>query len=212
MFASSKATWTSSSPFVKDDQFANRAVRAALRAHEACAELRVGWARTGKPLFFQRIGLATGEVVVGNIGSKTKKNFTVIGDSVNLASRLEGANKLYGTDILLDGVTAARVGDEFLLREIDRVRVVGKREPVTVFEPLGIAAEVSENVRALAATYAGALALYREARFKEAAETLEGALRSNPEDGAANWLNRRCSELQQSTPDDWEPVTNATTK
>ena len=199
-------------PFVKDDQFANRAVRAALRAHEACAELRVGWARSGKPLFFQRIGLATGEVVVGNIGSKTKKNFTVIGDSVNLASRLEGANKLYGTDILLDGVTAARVGDEFLLREVDRVRVVGKREPVTVFEPLGIAAEVSESLRALAATYAGALALYREARFKEAAETLEGALRSNPEDGATNWLNRRCRELQQSTPDDWEPVTNATTK
>jgi signal transduction histidine kinase len=93
-------------PFVKEGDYAERACTAALECIATGADLRARWQQQGKPQFFQRIGIATGEVVVGTIGTENKKNFTVIGDSVNLASRLEGANKVYGTEILVDERTA----------------------------------------------------------------------------------------------------------
>jgi class 3 adenylate cyclase len=82
--------------------------------------------------------VATGEVVIGNIGTETKKNFTVIGDSVNLASRLEGTNKLYGTEILVDERTFELARRLVVFREIDQIKVVGKQKPVRVFEPIAL--------------------------------------------------------------------------
>jgi class 3 adenylate cyclase/HAMP domain-containing protein len=124
-------------PFIKDANFAARACRAALAAAEAAAALRSRCARDGKPLFHQRMGIATGEIVLGNIGSSTKKNFTVIGDSVNVASRLEGMNKAYGTEILIDERTQELVRGELLAREIDQVSVRGKQKAVRIYELLG---------------------------------------------------------------------------
>jgi adenylate cyclase len=124
-------------PFIKEANFAGRACRAALAAAQAAAALRSTYARDGKPLFHQRMGIATGEIVVGNIGSSTKKNFTVIGDSVNVASRLEGMNKAYGTEILIDERTQELVRNELLAREIDRVSVRGKQKAVRIYELLG---------------------------------------------------------------------------
>ncbi|MCA8946014.1 MAG: HAMP domain-containing protein, partial [Planctomycetes bacterium] len=125
-------------PFVKDGDYAVRACETAIASFKVAAQLRAEWEQQGKPLFFQRIGIATGEVVIGNIGTQTKKNFTVIGDSVNLASRLEGANKLYGTEVLTDERTYELAKRWILFREVDQIRVVGKSKPVRVFEPLAL--------------------------------------------------------------------------
>jgi adenylate cyclase len=126
-------------PFLEERDHAARALRAAWRCRAGAAELRERWAAEGRPPLRQRIGIATGEVIVGNLGSATKKNFTVIGDRVNVASRLEGANKRYGTEILVDGGTAESAGPGFQLREIDRIQVPGRQEAVQVFELVGVA-------------------------------------------------------------------------
>ena len=198
-------------PFVTTDDFAVRSVEAALACQQAGALLRQQWQQAGKPLFYQRIGIATGQVVVGNIGIETKKNFTIIGDSVNLASRLEGANKVYGTEILVDARTAELAGSGFAFREIDQIRVVGKREPVRIFEPILPADQPAraESMR----LYAQALQHYRKGEFAPALDQLAQLLVLAPEDGPAQWLSRRCQELLSAPPSArWAPVTDATSK
>lgn len=200
-------------PFVKDGSYAKSACRAALLCTRAAARLRERWKKEGKPMFFQRIGLATGEVTVGNIGSATKKNFTVIGDSVNLASRLEGANKLYRTEILLDERTAELARDEVLTREIDQIRVVGKQKPARVFELLALVRESNARHITLCKLYGAALQAYRDQQFAQGAQLCAQTLAQFPEDGPSAWLKARCEALAQNPPpQDWEPVTNATEK
>ena len=197
-------------PFLDQGDGAARACRAALRAFAAAEELNRTWVAAGRPAFRLRFGIATGESVVGNLGSATKKNFTVIGDPVNLASRLEGANKIYGTRILVDERTAALAGPKFRLREVDRVRVKGRKGAVCVFELLATAAGADASQRERAERYARALAAYRELRFGDAAALLEPA---PAEDGAAAWLRGRCAALVAAPPaGGWEPVTKAETK
>lgn len=181
-------------PFLSTPDHAARACRAALLCTRATADLRRSWQQQGKPLFFQRIGLATGEVVVGNIGSAAKKNFTVIGDSVNLASRLEGASKVYGTEILLDERTAELAGSAVLVREVDEIVVRGKQKPVRVFELLGLTSETSTVARRLMEAYGRALAAYRAGDYAAARSSLEAALQAAPGDGPSQWLAGRCAE------------------
>lgn len=188
-------------PFIKEGNYAERACAAAMQCLQACAALREDWQKRGKPLFYQRIGIATGDVVVGTIGTETKKNFTVIGDAVNLASRLEGANKLYGTEILVDERTAELAAGSIQFREIDQIRVVGKSKPVRIFEPLPQAEPTGH--------YSQALAAYRRREFEAALAILANA----PQDGPAAWLSAECRRLASSAPPpDWEPVTTATSK
>lgn len=195
-------------PFVKNDDYAIRAVGASLACVKALSSLQSKWKNENRPLFHQRIGLATGEVIVGNIGTETKKNFTVIGDAVNLASRIEGINKLYGTILLIDETTAALVKDKFLLREIDRVLVVGKTEPVALFEPLNTLEAASVENLELAESYANALKLYCEQKPELAFEAVSQILERFPQDGPATWLKQRC----QSISGEYEPITVATEK
>jgi adenylate cyclase len=199
-------------PFVKEGDYAVRACETALASFKVAGELRREWAKVGKPLFFQRIGIATGEVVIGNIGTTTKKNFTVIGDSVNLASRLEGANKLYGTEILVDERTYELARMFVVFREIDQIRVVGKQRPVRVFQPLAVIGGETASYAHEYVKYEKALAHYRAREFTQAIALLGEMLAARPEDGPSKWLLAECEHLQAELPEAWEPVTTATSK
>jgi adenylate cyclase len=185
-------------PLPDEDQ-ALRACRAALAIAAA-----MDAAASGSPLgcLRVRLGLNTGHAIVGNIGSEHRLNYTALGDAVNLASRLEGVNKIYGTTILLGTTTRERAGAAIRAREIDTVAVLGRREGVRVFELLGLA---DGPPLPLAERYAEALALYRQARFADALIVLEQAATT---DGPTLWLAARCRRLVATPPsDDWKPVT-----
>jgi adenylate cyclase len=164
---------------VDDAQHALHAVRAALACDARLAALNRDDAFGGNRLR-ARIGLNTGEALVGNIGSRKRFNYTVMGDTVNLASRLEGANKIYGTAILVAESVRRAAGAAIAWREIDRVRVVGRETPVVLFEPLGLAGEVPPERQATATAFAAALAAYRAARFDEAVSMFDAIAASDP--------------------------------
>ena len=136
----------------------------------------------GLPVVNVRMGIASGEVTVGNIGSETSRGYTVIGDTVNLASRLEQANKFYGTRILVSETTRNLAGDTLVFREIDSLRVAGKLETVRVFELLEIAAELSESDRQRVQEYGAGLARYRAQDWDAAEAAFRECLAVEPKD------------------------------
>lgn len=164
----------------------------------------------GQPLMV-RVGLHSGEAIVGNIGSRTRLNYTAIGDSVNLASRLEGANKAYGTAILISEETRREAGEAILVREVDRIAVYGRDLGVTVYELLGLAATATRP--AWVETYERALAAYRQRHFRDAMDLIEACLEQKPQDGPAMALAGRCRDLLTAPPPaDWRPVHALQTK
>jgi adenylate cyclase len=186
-----------------DPHHAGNAVRAALRCAASLGTLdRV---RTAFGPVRQRIGLNSGEALVGNIGSRRRFNYTVMGDVVNLASRLEGANRLYGTTIIASEATAALTGNAFVWRELDAIRVKGRREVVRIFEPLGVAGEVAPHVQLRAQAHGEGLARYRARDFAAAAEQFARIAGDDPP--AALFLARVRQLAQQPPGPDWEPVT-----
>lgn len=200
-------------PFVAGGDFAERACRAALASLAAALAQAERDRAAGTDPFLVRIGIATGPVVVGNIGSRTKKNYTVIGDTANLASRLEGANKRYGSRILVDGRTRDLAVARVSFREVDQLRVAGKETPVRVFEPLGLTGRVEPARLETARRYEAALGLYRRRDFKEALKELDALLEAVPHDGPGSWLAGECERLAAHPPHPgWEAVTTAEEK
>ena len=186
-----------------DPDHATNAARAALRCAASLATLdRVNAAFGGAVR--QRIGLNSGEALVGNIGSRRRFNYTVMGDVVNLASRLEGSNKLYGTTIIASEATVTLTGRTFVWRELDAIRVKGRRQAVRIFEPLGVAGELAPELLSRAQAYGAGLTRYRARDFAGAAEKF--ALVANDDTPSALFLERARQLAQQPPGADWEAV------
>ncbi len=161
----------------------------------------------GLPDVQVRMGVASGEVTVGNIGSETSRGYTVIGDTVNLASRLEQANKFYGTRILVSEGTRKLAGEDFVFREIDSLRVAGKLQPVRVYELLGIASESSEASRRAVEAYEAALARYRAEDWDAAEAAFRECLANAPGDRPSAVMLARIDAFRKVPPvAGWEGV------
>jgi class 3 adenylate cyclase len=181
------------------------ACEGAMAMRDAAHALEKSYAERGWPGLKTRFGLNTGKMMVGLIGPEDRKAYTVLGDEVNLASRLEGVNKVYGTEILVSGAVYLAAKEGVSAREIDRVRVKGKDVAVTLYELLAKGA-VPEPKRDAVRAYASALELYRQRQFAEAEEEFEKADAAMPGgDPPARVMALRCIEyLSKSPSGDWD--------
>jgi class 3 adenylate cyclase len=169
--------------------------------------------RRGIPPIDMRIGVATGEVVVGNIGSDVSMSYTVMGDTVNLASRLEGANKAYGTRFLVNARTAEGAAQALAFREIDLLLVEGKQEPERVFEVLGRKGEIPPPVQAMAERFAEGLAAYRRCAWPDAERAFTAAMEAVPDDKPSMIFLARVQRLAaEPVAADWNGVWTLTEK
>jgi adenylate cyclase len=169
--------------------------------------------RRNVPKFHARMALATGDTVIGTVGSDTTKSFTVIGDTVNIASRLEGVNKVYGTSILLNEECYRLAETDIEAREIDLVTVFGKVEPVRIFELLGRTGQLDSQTAKLREVYGAALALYREQKWKEAEAAFRDCLKIKEHDGPSlEFLTRIANFARTPPPKDWAGVWNTASK
>ncbi|MCB1199317.1 MAG: adenylate/guanylate cyclase domain-containing protein [Leptospiraceae bacterium] len=186
---------------------AYRACTSALKFQEAQEVMREAARKKGHPDFFSRIGINTGDLIVGNMGYEDRMNYTVIGDTVNLASRIEGINKNYGTRILIGEQTHAQVASEFDTRYVDLVAVKGKETGVGIYELIGKKGEMSSNRASHLEFYEKAFHLYLQAKFEAAQELFHRAKSFYPEDLACEIFIKRCTQFIEAPPgDNWNGV------
>ncbi len=160
-----------------------------------------------------RLGIATGHLVVGNMGSEQSKSYTVLGDTVNTASRLKGACKQYGTHIMVTESTQTMIREVIETREIDLIQVIGKEEPVRVFELLGRKGELDQATREFRDTFEQGLQAYRGQTWEQALRYFEGCVKLNPNDTPCTLYIKRIQTLRKNPPgDDWDGVWHLTKK
>lgn len=199
-------------PFVKPEEHAVLACRAAQGQLAAVDTLRrelpdITGLRRDAPVIDLGIGICTGEVVVGNIGSENTRSYTVIGDTANLAARLERANRVYGTHVLVAESTAQAVGSQFEMREIDTIFVKGKIETTRVFELMSATGELSEELVRLREHYDAARRSYLAQDWDTAETTFRECLEIRPNDGPSRVFLERVEALRRNPPGkDWNGV------
>jgi len=195
------------------EQPAVEACLSALENHERLEVLREEFRAQGLPELHARIGINTGVMLVGNMGSERHFSYTVMGDAVNLASRLEGAGKQYGVSILIGSRTREEAREYIEVREIDLLRVKGKEEPERVFELLARRGELSPERARLRESYEEGLTLYQGREFGAASGAFQRALELDPEDGPSRvYLERSLLYTEQPPPPDWDGVFVMTSK
>jgi adenylate cyclase len=192
-------------PFAAEAEQTRLASMAALEMLQLVPQLRAELpellgVRTLPNTFDIRIGIATGEVLVGSIGSELMMSYTVMGDTVNLASRLEGANKEYDGRILVSEATIAGASGVVEAREIDRLVTLGQTQPQSVFEIMGLKGELTAAQVELRTRFSEGLAAYRAQRWQEARRAFEAALLAMPGDGPSMTFIKRIEKLAEATP------------
>lgn len=196
------------------DDHALRACRTAFHMQRHLHELRDRWRTEGKPLLQARIGIGTGPMIFGNMGSTQAFDYTVVGDVVNLASRLEGANKSYGTTIMINERAAQLVSEQMLVREIDLLLVKGKQHPEKCYQLVApVDSPKSDTIRRVSVLFSDALALYREQQWEEAIRAFERVLAVWDDDAPSQVFIERCRGFMLAPPPaGWNGVFALTTK
>ena len=198
---------------VPQKDHATRACLDALDNQSRLIELRQEFTRMGLPPVFARIGINTGEMIIGNMGSGQRFDFTVIGDSVNLASRLEGAGKEYGTSITISEETYRQAQDQVEVRELDLLQVKGKETAVRIYELIGRKGDLNEKKEQLHKIFSEGLTLYRRQEWTEAIHSFQRALELASDDGPSKTFIRRCQYFQNNPPGaGWDGVYRLTSK
>ncbi len=184
-----------------------RACRSALAQVQALERLSL---RRDLPPLQVRIGISSGEAIVGSIGGEQAQDYTVVGDTVNLAARLEAVNKLYSTQIVCTAATVAAAEaaepGAIRFRELDTLRVVGKREPVVLYQVVGLRSQPSPLPTATEQLYANGLLVLRHGEFDRARGFFEQAQATAPHDGASRSMAAWAAELAAAPPADWDGV------
>jgi len=189
-------------PFTSKEDHASAACRAALAQRALLADLR---RRFPKLRIDIRCGISTGDLLCGSVGSNSLRNYTVLGDTVNIASRLEAANKAYGTRILVSEETRELAGGDIEAREIDVVRLMGRTRPSRVFELLALAGELSDEVRRLRDRFDAALGTYRSRDWVEARNLFESCIELAPLDRPSRLFFDRVERFLENPPaEDWD--------
>jgi adenylate cyclase len=191
---------------------ASKACHSALEMMHELENLNKKWISEGKKPMDIGIGINTGPMMVGNMGSEQRFDFTVMGDAVNLGSRLEGANKNYKTNIIISEYTYKDVKGEFLCMELDSVKVKGKRKPVKIYNLLGLN-DVPEIQHQIAKGFARGISLYKKQQWDEAIYVFEDIMTVYPDFYAAHVYIERCLDLKRNPPPpEWDGVYVMTTK
>lgn len=197
---------------VANPKHAREAVLTAIAMQERLKTLAEPFRARGWPVLQIGIGVNTGTMTVGDMGSEVRKSYTVMGDAVNLGARLEGITKEYGVGIVVGELTRAAT-PEIAYRELDLVRVKGKAEPIAIFEPLGHNEDLPEATRRAVATWHEALALYRAQYWDQAEQLIGGLATEHPECALYRLYLERIAMLRDNPPgSEWDGVTTFKTK
>jgi adenylate cyclase len=177
------------------------ACKACIKMQKRLEVLRAKWKSEKKPSLKMRIGLCSGPAVVGNMGSKNRMDYTMMGDTVNIAARLEGVNKIYGIYTMISDTTFNAAGNGIAAREIDSVNVVGKKEPVTIYELVGYPEDVDDKMKMTFELYTKGLSAYRKWDWDQAIKYFISALDISINDGPSKTMLARCNEFKANPPD-----------
>jgi len=189
------------------EDHALRVCMAAIEQKKRLREMQEEWRKTGRDELTVRMGMNTGKAVVGNMGSRTRMDYTAMGDSVNLASRLEGANKFYKTDAMISEATYEKAKDQIEARRLDVIRVIGKSEPIKIYELIGPKSQIPGYMYDMMGHYYQGLELFEKRQWKKARSTFQDGLKIVEDDGPSLTYVQRCEDyIKKPPPTKWDGV------